>query len=197
MATVSWTDLEPSRAVGRAVTTAVRCASMVDPAAYALATATLSELPSAPTGSVSAAVVRMLLEDEHPGGLDGDDIREVIGRCIADALNWLPGAAVSTSVLVAVLSSALGIQEAGVTYVELLTPDPSRGTTEWVDPETAGGERSSPAAGNTLQPPTTAEYSWHAPLLIASLLGVAGRPLSRYLDTAFAEIARSETMEMP
>jgi hypothetical protein len=34
-------------------------------------------------------------------------------------------------------------------------------------------------------------------LLIADLLAVSGRPLSRYLDAAFAEIYRAETIEMP
>lgn len=197
MATMSWTDVEPSRTLGRAIGTAVRCASIVDRSAYTLATTALTELPSEATGSVLAAVVRMLLEDEHPGGLDGDDIREVIGRCIADALTWLPGAPVSTTVLVAVLSSALGIQEAGVTYVELLPPAPAQQRAEWVDPEPAGSGGGFPAAGSVLQPPTTAEYNWHAPLLIASSLVVIGHPLFRYLDAAFADIARSETMEMP
>ncbi|HEX3815174.1 MAG TPA: hypothetical protein VHX59_20255 [Mycobacteriales bacterium] len=37
----------------------------------------------------------------------------------------------------------------------------------------------------------------HATLLIADLRAVAGRPLQGYLDSALAEIARAETIEMP
>jgi hypothetical protein len=37
----------------------------------------------------------------------------------------------------------------------------------------------------------------HAPLLVADLLAGSGRRLDGYLDAAFAEIARAETMELP
>jgi hypothetical protein len=37
----------------------------------------------------------------------------------------------------------------------------------------------------------------HAPLLIADLLAARGAGPSSYLEAAFAEIARAETMEMP
>src|SRR2546422_952004 len=47
------------------------------------------------------------------------------------------------------------------------------------------------------QVPTAAGYAWHAPLLIADLLAAGQRPLGGYLDAAFTEIARAETMEMP
>ena len=93
--------------------------------------------------------------------------------------------------LIAVLSSALGIHEAGVTYTELLAPEATE--TQWVDPETGAG--SGTAAG--APPPTAAEYAWHAPLLIASLLRAGRGRLDQCLDAAFAEVARAETMEMP
>lgn len=195
---MSWTDVEPARTQGRAVATAVRCAAGTDRAAYDGAVAVLTALPAAPTGALLAAVVRQLVEDTHPGGLDGDDVLQVLTRCLADAATKLPGAAVSPRILVAVLSSALGIHEAGVTYVQLLAPDASRGEAEWVDPQLAGtAGSSSTGVGEQPAPPTTAEYCWHAPLLITSLLGVTGRPLSRYLDSAFADLARAESMEMP
>lgn len=127
-----WTVLEPARTVGRGVTTAVQYAALGDPSGYALAAAALGELPTLPTGAVLGAVVRMLLEEVHPGGLDGDDIREVLGRCLADTAGWLPS--VSARILIAVLSSALGIHEAGVTYVEALAPATSPVPPEWVDP---------------------------------------------------------------
>ena len=194
----SWAEHEPARALGAAITTAVAGAAGGDRRVYERAVVALDELPTAPTGSVLGAVVRLLVEDGHPGGLDGDDIRAVLGRCLADAATGLPGAAISTRVLIAVLSSALGIHEAGVTYVELLPPAaPEAGG--WVDPEPVPAARpaDAPRAADDSSPPTAGEYNWHAPLLIASLLVVAPRPLTRYLDAAFADIARSETMEMP
>jgi hypothetical protein len=45
-------------------------------------------------------------------------------------------------------------------------------------------------------PPAGAAVAWHAPLLVADLLG-HGRPLAAYLHDAFAEIARAETLEAP
>ena len=188
----SWTVLEPARTMGRAITTAVRCATAADPTGYSLATAALSELPTSPIGALLGAVVRLLLEETHPGGLDADDIREVLTRCLADAARWLPGA-VSTRTLVAVVSSALGIHEAGVTYVELLGPAARPADGDWVDPEPVAADI--PADATT--PPTPAAYALHAPLLIASLLAITRQPLSRYLDAAFADVARSEEMEMP
>jgi hypothetical protein len=136
----------------------------------------------------------MLLEEQHAGGLDADDIRQVLATCLADTARWLPPASVSTTVLIAVLSSALGIHEPGVTYTELLAPESA--AKEWVDPQlSAAAPGAAATAGD--RPPTAAEYAWHAPLLIAGLLSVGGRRLDRYLDAAFAEIARSETMELP
>ena len=41
------------------------------------------------------------------------------------------------------------------------------------------------------------ELSHGATLLIADLLGVAGSPLAGYLDAAFAELERAETIELP
>jgi hypothetical protein len=46
-------------------------------------------------------------------------------------------------------------------------------------------------------PPGELDIARHAPLLVADLLDVAGRPLAGYLDLALAEIARSQTMELP
>ena len=37
----------------------------------------------------------------------------------------------------------------------------------------------------------------HAPLLVADLLAVTGRPLADYLDAALAEIFIVQTMELP
>lgn len=47
------------------------------------------------------------------------------------------------------------------------------------------------------QPVSALEMSTHAPLLIATLVATSGRSFTAHLDAAFAEIARSETVEMP
>jgi hypothetical protein len=45
------------------------------------------------------------------------------------------------------------------------------------------------------RPPGALEVARHAPLLVADLLDVAGRPLTGYLEASFAEIARGEFMD--
>jgi hypothetical protein len=47
------------------------------------------------------------------------------------------------------------------------------------------------------RPISALEMSSHAPLLVDALLAGSGRRLDAYLDAAFAEIARAETVEMP
>jgi hypothetical protein len=120
--------------------------------------------------------------------------------------------------LVAVLSSALGIHEPGVTYEDVMGPPVASGD-DWVGDPTgghvvggAGEARPDRGAGGHPHPPTgvpgsdeivpsqvptAAAYAWHAPLLIVDLLATGRRRLDGYLDGAFAEIARAETMEMP
>lgn len=46
-------------------------------------------------------------------------------------------------------------------------------------------------------PPSAPDVARHAPLLIADLVGVSGLPFPEVLDAAFADLARSETMELP
>jgi hypothetical protein len=41
------------------------------------------------------------------------------------------------------------------------------------------------------------DVALHAPLLVADLLSLSERRLAGYLDAAFTEIARAETVEMP
>ena len=186
---VSWRDLGgPARGIGAAISWAVDAARAGDRTAYTAAVVDLAARPVEPTGLVLGALVRTLLEEQHADGLDGDDIRAVLTRCYAQAATWLPDGFVRVEPLLAVLSSALGIHEPGITYAEITGPV---APAEWADPELPG-DRPVPQ-----RPPTAAEYVRHAPLLLADLLSTTGRPLNRYLDVAFAEIARSEAMELP
>lgn len=182
----SWRDLpEPARAIGAAVTRAVTAASSGDRPEYESASVELLSVPSEPAGIVLAAVTRSLLERQHPDGLDSDDISQVLARCYGGAVGWLPG--VDVSVLLAVLASALGIHEPGVTYDEVGAPKPGSASDDWRDPT----DEIPPRA------PTPAEYAWHAPLLISDLLTAGRMRLATTLDAAFAEIAEAESMEMP
>ncbi len=159
---VSGRRLPPAaRAIATAVTGAVAAAHSVDADGFAQSTADLAGLDREQVGLVLGAVVRSLLEDLHPDGLDSDDVRTLLERCTRSAVGWFPG--LDPGVLLGLLAGALGISE----------PD---------------GEA---------RPLSAPEVSSHAPILVADLLGVARRPLAGYLDAAFADITRAETMEQP
>ncbi|MFC0531882.1 hypothetical protein [Phytohabitans kaempferiae] len=61
------------------------------------------------SGLVLGAVVRLLLEEAHPDGLSGDDVRQVVERCVRAAAVWEP--AVDPHLLVVLLAGALGVHD--------------------------------------------------------------------------------------
>jgi hypothetical protein len=67
----------------------------------------LAALDREQVGLVLGAVVRSLLEDLHPGGLSGDDIHDVLARCVSTSSVCLP--AVDADVLLVLLAGSLGI----------------------------------------------------------------------------------------
>jgi hypothetical protein len=152
---------EPARSIARAVTVTVDAVRATDAEAFADGAAELAALDREQVGLVLGAVVRSLLEELHPDGLDGDDVRAVLEHCVRSCVGWFPD--VDGGVLVVVLTGALGVHE----------PD--------AEPH----------------PIPAPQLATHAPLLVADLLAATGRPLRGYLDTAFAEIMRAETMELP
>jgi hypothetical protein len=139
----------PAGAIRDAVTGAVGAAQ--DPQAFAPAADRLAALDPARVGVLLGWVVRTLLEELHPGGVDGEDVRAALTGCVSA---W-PGEA-DPAALVVVLTGALGLS----------------------DPPVA------PAA-----------VARNAVLLVAHLLGP--RPLAPYLDAAFTDLRRAETIEMP
>ena len=168
------------RTVARAVDTAI---GGDDAAAYDRVTVQLATWPAG--GRVLGDLLRSLLEDTHPDGLNSDDITLVIGRCYRVAAGWLPPERVDATVLLAVLASALGIHEPGITYEELGLPrsgDEERGALNDAVPVTS---------------PTWPDYAWHAPLLVADLLPLAPATLDSYLESVFAEYAREAREEFP
>lgn len=135
-------------------TEAVAAAHVRDAGAYGPAVDRLTGVDRA--GLVLGGVVRLLLEETHPDGLDGDDVRRVLERCVRGAAPWWPD--VDPHVLLVLLASSLGVYDPG--------EDDS--------------------------PPDPAAIARHAPLLVADLLAVTGRPLEGSLTAAFAEVARTE-----
>lgn len=152
---VTWRHLPASaREIAVAATDAVEAAKARDGAAYEAATARLGGAER--SGLVLGAVVRLLLEETHPDGLDGDDVRQVLEHCVRAAAPWRPE--VDPHVVLVLLASALGVYDPG--------EDDS--------------------------PPDPAAIARHAPLLVADLLAVTGRPVEGYLGAAFTEIERTE-----
>jgi hypothetical protein len=100
---------EPARAIAAAVTDAVAAARSRDAAALREAAERLAALDRAQVGVVLGAVVRSLLEELHPDGLTGDDVRSVLEGCLRAAVDWLPG--IDGGVLVVLLTGALGVHD--------------------------------------------------------------------------------------
>jgi hypothetical protein len=144
------------RVISESVTAAVGAARAASGEGFAEAVGRLSTVDPQRVAVVLGWVVRSLLEELHPDGMDGEDLRAVLTGCAAVA-----GASdVDPSVLLVVLTGALGMSD----------PDEQPA----VPPE---------------------EVARNATLLITYLLGP--RPLGGYLDAAFAELERAETIEMP
>jgi hypothetical protein len=140
------------RAIVEPVTAAVAAAG--DAPAFDEAVGQLSTVDPQRVSTVLGWAVRLLLEESHPDGMDGEDVRAVLIGCVAGPSE------VDPAVLLVVLTGALGLSD----------PDEQ------------------PAL-----PP--ADVARHAVLLLAHLL--QGRPPGPYLDAAFAELERAETIEMP
>ncbi|MFD4366895.1 hypothetical protein [Rhodococcus sp. NPDC058521] len=69
----------------------------------------LEALPFEQVVSVQSGIVRELLEMAHPDGLVGEDVQEVLQRCIRSTAAWC--ARLDVQVLVEVLTGALGVAD--------------------------------------------------------------------------------------
>ncbi|MGC5017577.1 hypothetical protein [Micromonospora sp. DT47] len=108
--TVTWRHLPaPAREIALAATEAVDAAKDRDDEAYEAAVARLAAAER--SGLVLGAVVRLLLEETHPDGLDGDDVRRVLEQCVRSAAGWRPD--VSPHVVLVLLAGALGVYNPG------------------------------------------------------------------------------------
>lgn len=146
------------RVIAESVTAAVGAAQGGDGAGFADAVGRLSTVDPQRVAVVLGWVTRSLLEELHPDGMDGADLRAVLTDCATAAGAW--ESEVDPSVLLVVLTGALGLSD----------PDEQ-----------------------PVLPP--AAVARNATLLLTHLLGE--RSLTPYLDAAFAELERAETIEMP
>lgn len=178
---ITLSDLPPAaRVIAAATTDAVAAAQAGDPAAFDDACGRLLLADPEHVRVILGDTVRLLLEEVLPDGVAGDDLREIIDRSARAAAPWFPG--VEPGVMVVVLSGALGIH-----------PD--------TPPDPATGEEREPVLDDpwdAVPPrPSAAAVTRHTVVLLSDLVAVRGRPLRGYLEAAFTEMARRETVEQP
>jgi hypothetical protein len=105
---MTWRHLPASaRAIAVAASDAVVATQEHDPDRFGVAVKTLAATEG--SGLVLGAVVRLLLEERHPDGLDGDDIRGIIEDCVRATVAWQP--TVDPHTLLVLLAGALGIHD--------------------------------------------------------------------------------------
>jgi hypothetical protein len=110
----TWRHLPaPARPVAAATTAAVIAARSRERAALDDAVDRLGALDPVTTGLILGTAVRLLLEETHPDGLDGEAVRGVLERSVRSAVDWQPE--VDPHVVLLLLAGALGVtdEEAG------------------------------------------------------------------------------------
>jgi hypothetical protein len=163
----------PARAIASAIRDGVAAAVAGDAAPFGDAVGRLALADPAHVRVVLGGVVRPLLEELHPDGVDADDVRALTEETIRSVAAWWP--ALDPGTLIVVIAGALGVHEDAVP-----TPEDD----SWPQAEPAPR-------------PTADEITQHALLLVAALLASRGRPLRPYLERSFTELATAETVEEP
>lgn len=106
----TWRHLPaPARPIASATTAAVRAARRRERDALDEAVDDMAGLDPARTGLILGTAVRLLLEETHPDGLDGDAVRAVLERSVRTAIGWQPE--VDPHVVLLLLAGALGVTE--------------------------------------------------------------------------------------
>ncbi|NIZ90854.1 hypothetical protein [Kineococcus rubinsiae] len=93
-----------------ALLAAVACARAGDGPGVAEQTGHLARLDVEQVRSVVGWLLRSLLEERHPDGLDSDDLRDTVSAAARAALPWFDE--LDPQVLVGVLTGALGVHDA-------------------------------------------------------------------------------------
>jgi hypothetical protein len=108
----NWRHLPAAaRPIAAATTAAVVAAAARERDALDDAVADLAAADPGQAGLILGTAVRLLLEDGHPDGLDGEAVRDVLERCVRDAMGWQPD--VDPHVVLLLLAGALGVAEEG------------------------------------------------------------------------------------
>lgn len=108
--TTTWRHLPAAaRPIAAATEAAVAAVRAQDREALAEAVADLGGSDPAQVGLILGTAVRLLLEDRHPDGLAGDDVRAVLERCVRSAMAWTPD--VDPHVVLLLLAGALGVHD--------------------------------------------------------------------------------------
>jgi hypothetical protein len=106
----TWRHLPaPARPVAAATTAAVTAARSRDREALDDAVAGLGSLDPATSRLILGTAVRLLLEETHPDGLDGEAVRGVLQSSVRAALDWQPD--VDPHVMLLLLAGALGVTD--------------------------------------------------------------------------------------
>jgi hypothetical protein len=106
----NWRHLPaPARPIAAAATAAVTAAQARDADALDEAVDGLASLDPAQSGLILGTTVRLLLEAAHPDGLTGDEVRDVLERCVRGAAGWQPE--IDPHVVLLLLAGALGVLE--------------------------------------------------------------------------------------
>ncbi|GAA0509667.1 hypothetical protein Ade02nite_63300 [Paractinoplanes deccanensis] len=106
----NWRHLPaPARPIAAAASEAIAAAQAHDADALDAAVAGLAALDPAQTGLILGTATRLLLEQSHPDGLDGDAVRDVLERAVRSAATWQPE--VDPHVVLLLLAGALGVLE--------------------------------------------------------------------------------------
>jgi hypothetical protein len=104
----TWRHLPaPARPIAAATTDAVSAARHRERDALDDAVEVMAGLDPARTGLILGTAVRLLLEETHPDGLDGDAVRAVLESTVRAALDWQPE--VDPHVVLQLLAGALGV----------------------------------------------------------------------------------------
>jgi hypothetical protein len=168
-----------ARASAAPVTEGVDAAAAADAQAFETAARRLALAEPEHVRVVLGGVVRPLLEELHPDGVDADDVRALVVDAVTAAAPWWPAA--DPDALVVVVAGALGV------HPEVFPPAPDDG-----DDGGDGAPRDEPAPL-----PTPDAVTRHALLLVATLLAARGGRLRSYLERSFTELALAETTEQP
>ena len=106
----NWRHLPPpARPIAAATTAAVDAAQRRDDEALTAAADDLGGLDPAQTGLVLGTLIRLLLEETHPDGLDGEAVRAVLEHSVREAAQWQPE--VDPHVVLLLLAGALGVTD--------------------------------------------------------------------------------------